>query len=358
MFMRPKKPTPEAPVRKTLGDLGFEFDSSKEGVLREKDTGKKYEYDFFGKGKKQNGDFYQLISNVSSREVADILVNSDLLMEPIAIPDKKQPHCNIYASPGALNSDNLVAIIGGGVNFCGVWASNVLVKHGLRKGTMIEYIRESIKRGNGVLVLNPYENICAPDGKSETFNSYSGHSVDIAGSETADEHVGYVWSRIIRDSNAKKVAFVAYSTGGIAVTNLLRYDYIRFTEKVACVAFIDSMHSSFQLASGSLDWLQAAANQWVTSHEPRGSRVDSGRSGCLTMSAGNTTDCRELTPSLCMRLVLEYIDKCFACEIVAGIPETLHKERNVLEAVKVIAPTEAQMRPITPIKHDGYYGWE
>ncbi|KAJ2836119.1 hypothetical protein J3B02_006517, partial [Coemansia erecta] len=107
MFMRPKKPTPEAPVRKTLGDLGFEFDSSKEGVLREKDTGKKYEYDFFGKGKKQNGDFYQLISNVSSREVADILVNSDLLMEPIAIPDKKQPHCNIYASPGALNSDNL-----------------------------------------------------------------------------------------------------------------------------------------------------------------------------------------------------------------------------------------------------------
>ncbi|KAJ2636246.1 hypothetical protein GGF40_003117 [Coemansia sp. RSA 1286] len=358
MFMRPKKPEPEVLARKTLGDLGFEFDKSKEGVLRHKESGKKYEYDFFGKEKKHNSEFYQQISNASSREVANILVD-DLNMEPIAVPDKNQPHCNIYASPGALKSKNLVVMVGGNVNFCGVWAWNALVKHGLRKGTMVEYIRECTKRGYGVMVLNPYENISASDGVTETFNSYSGHSVDINGSETADEHVGYVWSRIIRGSGVEKVAFVAYNTGGIAVANVLKYDYTRFTKKVAGVAFIDSTHSDFQLGSGPVAWIQAAANHWVTSHESRGLRVESGRTGCLTMSAGNHTDCRELTPSLCMDLVLEFIDKCFVCGMVVDIPETMPNEQTVLEAVNVIAtPSEAQMRPTTPVQQDGYYGWE
>ncbi|KAJ2832012.1 hypothetical protein GGI24_001382, partial [Coemansia furcata] len=191
MFIRPRKPEPEPHIRHTLSELGYEFDLTN-GKLRNTSTGEPYKYSVFGSDKKKNADLYHSLLAPASRDVYRVLVESDLGMEPIAVPDARQPHCNIYVTPDGLSKKHLVVIITGHGVCGGVWAWNVLVKEGLRAGSVVEYVRGCVRRGYGVLVLNPNENIVAPDGFPETFNTYAGHSTPIHGSETPDEHVGYV----------------------------------------------------------------------------------------------------------------------------------------------------------------------
>ncbi|KAI8322099.1 hypothetical protein GQ54DRAFT_288652 [Martensiomyces pterosporus] len=294
-------------------------------------------------------------------------------MEPIPVPDSRQPHCNIYATRGALESQNLVVIVTGHGVRAGVWAWNVLVKQGLRAGSVIEYIKDCVNRGFGVLVLNPNENIVAPDGLPETFNSYTGKSLPISGSETPNEHVGYVWRHIIRDSKAESVTFVAYNTAGIAVADLLQYDFERFAAKVSGVAFIDSLHSTFQMQSIHVKWLEMAAKQWITSADPAGEQVSSGSVGCVTVSAGNDTDYRELTPFVCKTLVIDYISDCFDRGQIVSTSDSLDAGGQ-FEAGTGMDPTpdddggafggaggleSVQMvQDIHSFDGDGYIGWE
>ncbi|KAJ2872505.1 hypothetical protein H4R27_006653, partial [Coemansia aciculifera] len=129
--------------------------------------------------------------------------------------------------------------------------------------------------------------------------------------ETPDEHVGFVWSRIIRGSLAETVAFVTFNTAGIAVVDLLKHDYAQFISKSVGIVFIDSAHSTFKLEREALGWLRLAAKQWENSAEPADSLVENDRVGCVAVSAGNSSDCRELVPIACMESVLEYISSCF-----------------------------------------------
>ncbi|KAJ2910545.1 hypothetical protein GGI21_000760 [Coemansia aciculifera] len=313
MFIRPHKPVPEPHVRSTLSELGYEFDFT-DGKLRNVATGQAYEYGAFGADKKKNAELYQSLLAPASREVYRVLVESDLCMEPIAVPNAREPHCNIYVTPGGLSKERLVVIVTGHGVCGGVWAWNTLVKEGLKAGSVIEYVRSCVQQGFGVLVLNPNENIVALDGLPETFNTYFGASTPIRCSETPDEHVGYVWSRIIRSCAAKSVVFIAYNTAGIAVLDLLKHDFARFAIKSSGIAFIDSVHSTFKLNQASLEWLKLATRQWENSDEPVDTLVVNDRVGCLAVSAGNASDCRELAPLTCMNSVLAYVSECFKRE--------------------------------------------
>ncbi|KAJ2391534.1 hypothetical protein GGI05_002915 [Coemansia sp. RSA 2603] len=359
MFVRPKKPVVEEPVRVSLKELGFEFDS-RDGLLRNIDTHKPYRHEHFGKDKTKNAELYEKLIQNAPRKVAQLLeTDSDLRMEPIAVPDLNQPHCNIYATPGALSKERLVVIVNGNGNFCGVWGWSILVKCGMQPGSVIEYARECVKRGFGVLVLNPNENICGSDGIPDTFNTCTGYATNIEGSETPEEHVGYVWSHIIRGSKAEKVVFVAYSTAGISVTDLLRYDFERFTKKVVGIAYIDSAHSVFQLGSGPLVWLEAAAKQWETSNEPEGTAILNSRTGCPTVSVTNNTNYREMTPSICMESVLEYAEQCFerGAKIIdmSQLPFDEPIEDSALDAVEDIHVIQSTT---SNLPSDGYIGWD
>ncbi|KAI9502467.1 hypothetical protein BX070DRAFT_14671 [Coemansia spiralis] len=320
MFVRPKKPTPEPHVRRTLNELGYEFDVGS-GKLVNMATIAVYEYEQPGASKKQNKELYESLIHPASRHVYSIITGNDLQMQPIAVPDARQPHCNIYATPGALEKKHLVVIITGHGTFAAVWGWNVLVKSGLNVGSVIGYIRSCVQRGFGVLLLNPNENIVAPDGCSETFNSYNGQSTSINGSETPNEHVGFVWTHIIRSSAAKSVVFVSYSSSSIAIIDLLKYDYARFAKKVACVAFIDSTHSTFLLRSGAVTWLKQAARHWETSTETSDELLFDKHTGCSTVLVKNDSGIRELTPSLCMDNLLDYIADSFKRGPIADIPE-------------------------------------
>ncbi|KAJ1721937.1 hypothetical protein LPJ53_003600 [Coemansia erecta] len=359
MFVRPKKPVAEVPVRVSLKELGFRFDI-RDGLLREIGTQKPYKHEYFGNDKTKNAALYDKLIQTAPRKVALLLESDkDLCMEPIAVPDLNQPHCNIYATPGALSKDCLVVIVNGNGNFCGVWGWNILVKRGLRPGSVIEYARECVKRGFGVLVLNPNENVCGPDGITDTFNTCSRYVTSIEGSETPEDHVGYVWSRIIRESKAEKVVFVAYNTAGIAVTDLLRYDFDRFTKKTVGIAYIDSAHAVFQLGPEHLAWLSMAAKQWESSNEPDGMAILNSRAGCPTVSVSNTTGHREMAPSICMNSVLAYAEQCF--ERGATIIDTseLSLDESIDDSTLSAIQNIQIVEPLAPDQpSDGYIGWE
>ncbi|KAJ2709837.1 hypothetical protein H4R19_004045 [Coemansia spiralis] len=306
MFIRPRASAPEPYIRRTLLDLEYRIDPD-DGMVRSIATGDLYSAGVDGKRAKE---IYQSLVHPASREVYRVMTDGDLHMEPIAVPDSMQPHTNIYATRGALAKDKLVVIIVGHGTCGGVWAWSTLLKSGIHAGSVVDYVRAFSERGLGVLVLNPNENIIAPDGHSETVNSYDGPGVAIWGSETADEHVGYVWSQLLRDGAARSIAFVAYNSAGISVAELLKHDFARFVAKTAGVAFIDSLHSTYSLGAGAQAWLELGAKHWMSSNEPMDQVLTNDHVGCPTVSVENTTDSREMTPTICRASVVDHIAAC------------------------------------------------
>ncbi|KAJ2081451.1 hypothetical protein H4R24_002332 [Coemansia sp. RSA 988] len=296
-------------VRTSLEELGYRIDPD-DGKVRDINGGEVFAFDTSLKNKKRDRELYQSLVHPASRAVYDIMTDGELQMETIPVPSGNQPHTNIYATPGALHKEKLVVIIVGHGTSGGVWSWNILVKSGLDNGSIINYVRDCAKLGFGVLVLNPNENFVAPDGHPETINSYDGQLSAIKGCETADEHVGYVWSHILRDSNVKSMAFVAYNTAGISIVDVLKYDFTRFVDKTACIAFIDTMHSIYKLGNGALAWLERGAKQWQTSTDPSDQIVENEYIGCPAVSVENTTESREMTPALCRTSVIDYVSTC------------------------------------------------
>ncbi|KAJ1962291.1 hypothetical protein GGI12_002735 [Dipsacomyces acuminosporus] len=298
-------------TRPTLADAGYKFDMA-DGKLHSIETGEPYNFHKIRGSKSKRIELYQRLTDIASREVYAVLTSDEIQMEPIAVPNDREPHCSIYATKGALEARNLVVLVTGHSVRGGVWAWNVLVNDGLYAGSIIGYVKDCVERGFGVLALNPNENVVAPDGYAESFVSYPGKGQPIRGSEHTNEHVGYVWSHFIRGSKAENVVFVAYNTAGIAVVDLLRYDYERFANKVSGVAFIDTLHSTFPLKPKHVKWLELAGKNWVSSTQPAGEPVDIECVGCESVSACNAGDIRELTPFLCQKRVIEFAADCFA----------------------------------------------
>ncbi|KAJ2162973.1 hypothetical protein GGF46_000159 [Coemansia sp. RSA 552] len=365
MFIRPKKPVPEPFVRRTLSDLGYRIDEE-DGMVRSIENGEPFAFDQ-GPSKKQAMELYNTLIHEASRDVYRIMTDT-LGMESIAVPSKDQPHCNIYATPGALSQEKLVVLVTGNSTFGGVWAWDVLVKSGLGHGSVVEYVRDCGRRGVGVLVLNPNENIVAPDGVGESFSSYLGRGTAVGGSGTADEHVGYVWSRFLRDGGPRRIGFVAYNTAGMSVVNLLRYDYARFVDRVAGVAFIDSTHTTSGLGSGSVRWLGLGAKMWETFMAPSSQPFDSRAAGCLVVAAENTTQSRGMTPSLCRTSVLEYLvgrldegpvvgaagfgpGQEVYPSFAAGTNEAAGEALDTIDAVDITQSAGVE-------RSDGYVGWD
>ncbi|KAJ1858042.1 hypothetical protein GGH12_003924 [Coemansia sp. RSA 1822] len=370
MFIRPHKPTPEPYTRHSLRDLGYQIDPD-DGQVRNISTDELFAFTEDPARKKANIELYNSLVHPASRAVLDIMTDT-LHMEPIAVPNAGQPHCFIYATPGALSGDKLVVLVVGNGTFGGVWAWNILLKQGIHHGSVIDYVRDCEQRGLSVLVLNPNMNIVAPDGVAESYNSYVGRGTEIKGSETADEHVGYVWSHMLRDSPVRSIAFVTYSTSGSAVIDLLKYDYERFVEKTACVAFIDSTHSLFDLGSGSIAWLELGARHWETSVSGNSTSVD--RVGCPVVAVDNTTESREMTPSLCRNGVVEYVTKCIERGPVPDAIEFGDGQNNAANLAQLIDDlsgsdgdgadgipdrlSNVTMNQTFEVKEDGYIGWD
>ncbi|KAJ1742682.1 hypothetical protein LPJ79_001236 [Coemansia sp. RSA 1821] len=365
MFIRPKKPTPLAHVRYSMEDLGYKIDSA-DGRVRSIATNETFDYDAIG-DKKQAHDMYQKLAVAASRAMLDYLAD-ELQMEAIAVPSSNEPHCHVYATHQALHKEKLVVIVVGNGNLAGIWGWNVLVKQGANEGTAIQYIKDCQAQGAGVLVLNPNMNIVAPDGVAETYNSFIGPSTPIRGSETAEEHVGYIWSQLLRDAPVKSIAFITYNTAGIAIVDVLKYDYRRFVEKTACVAFIDSTHTLYELGEGALAWLKRGAQQWETTADADAMDVSTDRVGCSAVLVENTTEFREMTPALCKDSVVEYVLAYLdrgpipnAAEFGPGwmAADSLPSDKSDEKSDNLTEPDNIEVIQTTQqVQDDGYIGWE
>ncbi|KAJ1957099.1 hypothetical protein EC988_001008 [Linderina pennispora] len=313
MFIRPHISASVTHARLTLSDLGYAFDSTN-GTLLNTTTGGRYEFEVYPGNKKRNLKLYNELADAASRHVTELLTSDEIGMQAIAVPEESLAHTSIFITPGALECANLVVLCTGHGPRPGVWAWNVLVKEGLRAGSLIPYIQALHAQGYGVLVMNPNENIVAADGQPETYANIEslGKTTEIRGNETPDEHVGYVWSRFLRDNHAaKSIAFVCYNTAGISVANLLKYDFDRFVQKCVGIAFIDSVHSSFRMTAQQMVWLVHMAKQWETSVEPADEPIENPNIGCPAVSSGNDLEMREMTPFLCKDSVVDFLDEKF-----------------------------------------------
>ncbi|KAJ2303004.1 hypothetical protein H4R23_005601 [Coemansia sp. Cherry 401B] len=369
MFVRPKKPVPEPHVRHSLADLGYHIDPE-DGLIRSTRTNQPYA---FSEADKRHATelYYQLVHPASRALLA--LLTDTLHMDAIPIPSSTQPHCFVYATPRALSSQQLAVLIVGHGTFAGVWAWNTLLKHGVHQGSMVDYIRALEQRGIGVLVLNPNMNVVAPDGVAESHSSFTGRGTEIRGSETADEHVGFVWSQLLRDNSAvHRIAFVAYNTAGNAVVDLLRYDYTRFVEKAAGVAFIESTHSLFDLGRGSLVWLAGAAQNWQTQMgQDAGDTSTADRLGCPVIAVENTTESREMTPALCREGIVEYLAACLErgpLPNAADFGPGQDQGENLAQAMDELSDSDndggidsldsVEAVQGSHVREDGYIGWD
>ncbi|KAG6958296.1 hypothetical protein JG687_00009482 [Phytophthora cactorum] len=120
---------------------------------------------------------------------------------------------------------------------CGIWSRSVLLKDGVRVGSMLPYFQKAIAAGYGVLVMNPNMNtqlMVTQDGTVE--------KMPIRGSSNAEDHCDHVWRNYIFPSAAHKVHFIAYGYGGVLVTQLIAKYRYELKSRLGNVAFIESSH--------------------------------------------------------------------------------------------------------------------
>ncbi|KAJ3294816.1 hypothetical protein HK104_003283 [Borealophlyctis nickersoniae] len=176
------------------------------------------------------------------------------------------------SSKDALTSDApLLLLIPGSSIQVGQWARKIVINDNINTGSMFDYIRRARKEGFEVIVLNNNENygIKVP-----------GVERAIRGSESPEKHVSYVWENFVRPSKAKQVLIVAHSYGGVCTVNLVQNHFEEVRERVAAIAFTDSVHGfgnpfrKFPGAETWFKWFQTHAVNWARSSKPLDEPVD------------------------------------------------------------------------------------
>lgn len=185
----------------------------------------------------------------------------------------------LFATPDALTNDRLVVLlVGSGKIQAGLWAQSLCINDNIDSGSVIPYLRDIKEKGWAAVVLNP--------------NVHEG--VPIADSPEA--HVDYVWEHMIKISQARKVALVAHSYGGVSLMSLFKtQNATEVLHQLKAVAFTDSVHhvnGRFNKVPAAVKrFLRDHAIDWVTSGEPLGTVVHdfNENKGCKCLSAGTTS---------------------------------------------------------------------
>ncbi|KUF93265.1 Myotubularin protein [Phytophthora nicotianae] len=125
--------------------------------------------------------------------------------------DTDEPRCIFHTSKNFSVAEKLLVFVCSfrGLS-CGIWSRSVLLKDGVKVGSMLPYFQKAIAAGYGILVMNPNMNtqlMVTQDGTVE--------KMPIRGSSNAEDHCDHVWRNYIFPSAAHKVHFIAYGYGGV-----------------------------------------------------------------------------------------------------------------------------------------------
>lgn len=159
-------------------------------------------------------------------------------------------------------------------------------------GTVLPYIRRAQAKGYEVIVTNTNDNY--RDGK------------EIVGSGSPEEHGATVWKQVVQPANAKSIAVVAHSYGGVVVTRLSKKFEEEFNSKVFAVAFTDSVHGSANSRISKI------GINFVSSSKPLGTPERGYNDGMPLVSAG--TSKHELTSYACIDELFKFLDQMYEKE--------------------------------------------
>lgn len=274
----------------TIDGFGYRF--NEKGQLRSIHNGKAFEF-AESTDPVYNQRRYEALGEALDEYVYDLLVKEGL--ERISIPvEGREPRTFVFQSRDALsNSKKLLLIIhGSGVVRAGQWARSLIINDSIEKGTQLGYIRRAMALGYGVLVLNTNDN------KRE--------GTPIRGSESPEQHSTYVWDNLIVKAQARHIAIVAHSYGGVVTMNLLteRPDALN---RVIAIALTDSVHHppTKEIAEDVKD----IAKNWRSSDKPLDAQLPSNPNDVARVSAGTTE--HTLTSYMAFASVFDFLEEMY-----------------------------------------------
>lgn len=275
--------------KKTLKDFGYGF---KEGKLRQLDedgniTDKPFNFQV-SSSHSENQANYEALGEVINEYVYELLEENG--MHRLYIPDNvdKEEATFIFSSlPELKDIDKLMIIIhGSGVVRAGQWARSLIINDSINSGTVLPYIKKARDDGFEVIVTNTND------------NSRNGKWIE--GSSSPEVHAETVWKKFVQPSNAKKIAIVGHSYGGIVIAQLAQKFKTDFDEKVFAVAFTDSVHGR-GLTKRVID----IGVNFVTSNKPLNTVLQSRNGDMELRSAGHHK--HEMTSWSCIEALFNFI---------------------------------------------------
>ncbi|KAI8908744.1 Arb2 domain-containing protein [Powellomyces hirtus] len=279
----------------TLSEFGYTFNEL--GQLRSIESGEPFKFEVRPGSRAYNQAHYEALGDVIGEHIETELGRDHGLVR-IEIPvDAKENEATskIMMTPNALTSEAPLLLLLPGIRVSlGQWARSIIINDNINNGSVYSYLRHAKQMGYECLVFNSNEN--------------ASEKRRIRGSANPQQHVEYVWKHLVRKAVSKRIGIVAHSFGGVCTLHLLKSCEAEFCERVAGIAFTDSVHEARSLNKDQRSWLQKHAVNWVTSDEPLDTPVawNQARDGCPLRSAGHVK--HEYTTVTAQASVFNFLD--------------------------------------------------
>ncbi|CAG0894149.1 unnamed protein product [Darwinula stevensoni] len=255
----------------TLEDFGYCF--NQDGELRRIMDGGRFVFEEKPGDHAYNQARYEELGNVITEYIYGLLEDPkhcDLNRVDIPLKKekgnaKKDKRSFIFVSKDLdKKEDILILIHGSGPVRAGQWARRLIMNENLEKGTQIPFIKEGMRLGFGIIVLNTNDAASKQVHGSESgekhaiyvwdqflkgkekkvgiiAHSYGGVVTMHLGSESGEKHAIYVWDQFLKGKE-KKVGIIAHSYGGVVTMHLLSEREMSFKSQVKAIALTDSVH--------------------------------------------------------------------------------------------------------------------
>ncbi|XP_033750693.1 LOW QUALITY PROTEIN: cotranscriptional regulator FAM172A-like [Pecten maximus] len=287
----------------TLEEFGYGFNDA--GQLRHLETKEPFQFQVREDDLEYNQKRYEAMGEVITDMVYSMM-EKDTRLQRISLPKdakENEPQTFFFMSNDIMTARRLMILIhGSGAVRAGQWARKLIINDCLDSGTQLPFIRWAQEHGFSVIVANP------------NLNRANGERTLIRGNSSPEEHMETLWTEYVAKSQAKDIAIVAHSYGGVSTMELAENHLEDFNKRVKAVALTDSVHKfAHQKSSEQLiNFYQQRARNWASagSQDPLDSPLDSRMDFCPTVSAG--TDRHDYTSYSSMTSIFKFIEEQFS----------------------------------------------
>jgi len=211
--------------------------------------------------------------------------------------EEAEAKCPIYCTEGWESAPKLLVVIINQVGSqAGLWSRSLCFSHGLKSGSMLEYLQHAIDAGYAVMVLNPNSNsVTLPGEPGSASGGGGGRKVFIQDSSSPEEHTMGVWDNLVAQSAAAEIYLLAYGNGAVLAKDVLirqlarskeREDEVNRIVAVACIESSSLLESDD--AKDISDFIASRFMDWEQTEFPEGFLVSGTRVklGCVALSVG------------------------------------------------------------------------